>query len=191
MRIWKSFRMGVSNWPGLALGLLETAGSQLRASPTRSYVACASVATEERPSASGSSTGSLPAAPRGGLAAELPVRAAKAAACAACLACAAAYSASTSARDGSSAAARSEPKRLPPASSPAGGGEAAAGTASGMGGTRGGIGGMGCTAGSGPTCRGGSRRLTLRGRWGCFFMTCHRMPMADFTTPQIEHEVGA
>ena len=191
MRTCMSFKMGVSNWPGLAMGLLETAGSQLRASPTRSYVACASVATEERPSASGSSTGSRPDAPRGGLAAELSVRAAEAAACAAWVACVAAWSASTSVRDESSAAARSKPKRFPPASSPAEATGAAAASRSAGRGTRGGTGGMGDVAGSGPTCRGGIRLLTLRGRWGCFFMTCHRMPMAVFTTPQIEHVDGA
>jgi len=49
------------------LGLLVKAGSHLRASPTRSYVAWASVATDERPSAPVSKTVPLPDLPRGGL----------------------------------------------------------------------------------------------------------------------------
>jgi len=181
----------------LALGLMETAGSQLRASPTRSYAACASVATEERQRASDCSTHSLGAAPRGGLAPAPAVRAAAVAACASRAACPAAKSASTRAREGSSAAvAPSLANRSPPGTSAFGafgaaGRSAAAWSAeAGGGGTTGVIGKIDGAAGSGPTCRGGSRRLMLRGRWGCLVSICQRMPMVDFTTPQTEYGVG-
>ena len=67
IRDWNSSRMGVLKRLGLVLGLLVTAGSHLRASPTRSYVAWASVATDERPGAPVFKTVPLPDLPRGGL----------------------------------------------------------------------------------------------------------------------------
>ena len=156
-----SLSMGVLNWPGFALGLLVTAGSQVRASPTRSYVACASVATDERPSASDASTGSLTPAPRGGSAAAPAVRALSVVALAARAPSAAANSERMSAREGSPQVAEPRrPKRSSRTASSAGATVAApwpsaSSAASCAAETEGATGGVSCAAGSGPSCRGG------------------------------------
>ena len=186
---------------GLAFGLLVTAGSHLRASPTRSYVAWASVATDERPSAPVSKTVPLSDFPRGGLVAVLSGRRAPAAASVASAACAAAKSARASTTDASSPVAApraSERPALAPSASAAAAtgrqGAAAATFVARKGGTTGGSGAPGRagggSAGSGPSWRGGWRRLMFRGRLGCLLSTCKRIAIVDLTNPHTEHGDG-
>ena len=63
------------------------------------------------------------------------------------------------------------------------------------GGTNGGSGAPGMagggSAGSGPSWRGGWRRLMFRGRWGCLLSTCQRIAIVDLTSPHTEHGDGA